>query len=137
MTATLPTGAVPTGAVPTGAVPTAAAIHAALGEVFDPCSQAWQRPLSVRDLGLIRGVTIDREGHVTVRVSLTAPFCTALAVVMQSVEVRVGQVPGVTGVTVEIDAETPWSPALMTSEGRARLAARRVADLTRPHHHEA
>ena len=136
MTATLPTGP-----VPTGAIPTAAAIHAALGEVYDPCSQAWQRPLSIRDLGLIRGVTIDRQGRATVRVSLTAPFCTALATIMQSVEVRVGQVPGVTGVTVEIDAETPWSPALMTEEGRAWLAARRVADRSRsPHqsqHHEA
>lgn len=124
-----------TATVPTGAVPTAAAIHAALGEVYDPCSQAWQRPLSVRDLGLIRGVTIDRRGHATVRVSLTAPFCTALATIMQSVEVRVGQVPGVAGVAVEIDAETPWSPALMTEAGRAWLAARRVADRTQPQHH--
>jgi len=112
-------------------LPTAEAVHAALGEVYDPCSQSWQRPMSVRDLGLIRGVTIDGYGHATVRVSLTAPFCTALAVIMRAVEVRVAEVPGVAGVTVDIDAETPWSPALMTDEGRALLAARRAADRSR------
>lgn len=109
---------------------TVAAVQAALNEVYDPCSQAWQRPLSLRDLGLVRAITVERPGRVTVRVSLTAPFCMAVATIMQAVEIRVGAVPGVTDVTVHIDAETPWSPALMSEAGRARLSARRAADLT-------
>jgi metal-sulfur cluster biosynthetic enzyme len=107
------------------------AIRAALGEVFDPCSQSWNRPMSVRDLGLVRDIAVDDGGRVTVRLSLTAPFCTALAVIMMAVERRVGDVPGVTAVTVDIDAETPWSPELMTSSGRAALAARRAVDRAR------
>jgi metal-sulfur cluster biosynthetic enzyme len=108
-----------------------AAVHAALGEVYDPCSQAWQRPISVRDLGLVRDVTADADGGVTVRISLTTPFCAALATIMQAVEVRVAGVPGVTSVTVEIDATAPWSSASMTDAGRAILAAHRAADRTR------
>ena len=115
----------------TAADPSPAAVLAALGAVYDPCSQAWHRPLSVRDLGLVRDVTVD-GGHATVRVSLTTPFCTALATLMQAVEVRAGEVDGVTGVTVEIDVDTPWTPALMTEDGRTALAARRAADRARP-----
>lgn len=109
----------------------AMAVDDALGEVYDPCSQAWNRPMSIRDLGLVRQVTLDERGQVAVRLSLTAPFCTALAVLMKAVEVRVGRVPGVAAVTVDIDAETPWSPELMTAAGRAALASRRALDLSR------
>jgi metal-sulfur cluster biosynthetic enzyme len=115
----------------TSTAPVSAAVWAALDDVYDPCGQAWRRPMSVRDLGLVRDATVDRHGHATVRVSLTTPFCTGLATIMRAVEARVGGVEGVTGVTVHIDAETPWQPALMTDAGRATLAAHRAADRAR------
>lgn len=108
-----------------------ALVRAALDEVYDPCSQAWQRPLSLPDLGLVRDVAVAPDGRVRVVVSLTAPFCMAVGTIMQAVEARVGQVPGVTGVDVEIDAETSWTPTLMTEAGRDALAARRTADRAR------
>lgn len=116
----------------TGTAPSPAAVRAALDEVYDPCSQSWQRPMSLPDLGLLREVTVSRDGHATVRISLTAPFCMAVATIMQATEQRVGQVAGVTAVTVEIDTDTPWSPALMTPAGRAALARSRAADRARP-----
>ncbi len=106
-------------------------VRAALGEVYDPCSQAWQRPLSLVDLGLVREVTVDEGGHTTILVSLTVPFCVAVATIMQSVERRVAELPGVAAVTVHIDQTTPWSPDLMTERGRRWLARRRLADRTR------
>jgi metal-sulfur cluster biosynthetic enzyme len=110
---------------------TEAVVRAALAEVYDPCSQAWNRPISLPDLGLVRSVTMRDDGQVTVGISLTTPFCTALATIMRAVEVRVGELPGVTGVTVDIDAQTPWSPELMTDQARAALAARRAEDRAR------
>ncbi|MGC4897167.1 metal-sulfur cluster assembly factor [Micromonospora sp. DT31] len=107
------------------------AARAALHEVYDPCSQAWQRPLSLPDLGLVRDVSADDTGRVTVRVSLTVPFCMAVHTIMQAVETRVGAVPGVTAVDVQIDTVTPWSPAAMSPGGRDRLEARRAAELRR------
>jgi len=107
------------------------AVRAALHEVYDPCSQAWQRPLSLPDLGLVREVAADAAGRVTVRVSLTVPFCMAVHTIMQAVEARVGAVPGVTTVDVQIDTNTPWSLAAMSETGRVRLEARRAAELSR------
>jgi metal-sulfur cluster biosynthetic enzyme len=107
------------------------AARAALAEVYDPCSQAWHRPLSLPDLGLVRHVGVDAGGRVTVRISLTVPFCMAVATIMQAVEIRVGAVPGVTGVDVQIDTATPWSPAAMSPAGRAALQARRTGDRRR------
>jgi metal-sulfur cluster biosynthetic enzyme len=107
------------------------AAQRALADVYDPCSQAWQRPLSLPDLGLVRDVAATADGRVTVRISLTVPFCMAVHTIMQSVETRVGAVPGVTAVDVRIDTETPWSPAAMSDAGRAGLQARRAAELRR------
>jgi metal-sulfur cluster biosynthetic enzyme len=107
------------------------AAQQSLRDVYDPCSQAWQRPLSLPDLGLVREVAADAAGRVTVRISLTVPFCMAVHTLMQAVETRVGAVPGVTAVDVQIDTETPWSPAAMSDAGRAGLQARRAAELRR------
>ncbi|MEV6947384.1 metal-sulfur cluster assembly factor [Streptomyces sp. NPDC051172] len=103
-------------------------VHTALHEVYDPCSQSWQRPMSLVDLGLVREVAVADDGRATVRISLTAPFCMAVPTIMQSVEQKVGAVEGVTAVTVELDGGTPWRPELMTDEGRALLAAARTED---------
>jgi metal-sulfur cluster biosynthetic enzyme len=97
----------------------------ALQRVYDPCSQAWGRPLSIVDLGLVRAVEPRPDGSVRVLVSLTVPFCMAVATIMRAVECRVGEVPGVESVDVEIDQDTPWSPDLMTESGRRFLAERR------------
>jgi metal-sulfur cluster biosynthetic enzyme len=109
-----------------------AEVRSALLGVYDPCSHAWNRPLSVVDLGLVRDVAVDLTGTATVRISLTAPFCMAVATIMQAVEQRVGQLPGISSVHVEIDTETTWSTDLMTAQGRRTLADRRAADRTQP-----
>lgn len=103
-------------------------VRAALDTVYDPCSQAWQRPLSLVDLGLVRDVTAV-DGRVTVRIGLTVPFCVAVATIMQSVERRLSELDGVRAVEVTIDQDAPWSPDLMTERGRALLASRRSPGL--------
>lgn len=104
------------------------AARAALANAYDPCSQAWGRPMSLLDLGLVREVTAT-AGVVTVRIGLTVPYCMAVATIMQAVEARVSQLDGVVGVNVEIDQHAVWSPELMTEPARQRLA--RLRDLDR------
>ena len=108
-----------------------AGLVGALCGVYDPCSQAWSRPLSIYDLGLVRGAEVDDAGHAHVTISLTAPFCMAIATIMQATELRVGELPGITAVTVEIDTTTPWSPDLITEQGRRWLELRRSSDRRR------
>jgi metal-sulfur cluster biosynthetic enzyme len=107
------------------------ALVTALRQVYDPCSQAWSRPMSIYDLGLVRAASVDEDGHAHVTISLTAPFCMAIATIMQATEQRVGELDGVTGVDVQIDTVTPWSTELMTEQGRQWLAQRRRTDRSR------
>jgi metal-sulfur cluster biosynthetic enzyme len=104
----------------------------ALRHVYDPCSQAWSRPLSIYDLGLVRRADVDADGTAHVTISLTAPFCMAIATIMQATEQRVGELPGVSRVDVQIDTVTPWGQHLMTEQGRQWLARHRRADRARP-----
>ncbi|MET7479242.1 metal-sulfur cluster assembly factor [Streptomyces sp. NPDC005648] len=107
-------------------------VRAALLHVYDPCSQSWQRPMSVVDLGLVRDVTVTDDGRATVRISLTAPFCMAVPTIMQAIEQKAGAVEGVTGVSVELDGGTLWHTDLMTEKGRALLSAARTEDHRTP-----
>lgn len=145
MNAILPAAAIdtadaipPAAAISTAdALPPAAAIPTVLVEalrrVYDPCSQAWSRPMSIYDLGLVRAASIDDGGLAHITISLTAPFCMAIATIMQATEQRVGELDGVTGVDVQIDTTTPWSAELMTEQGRQWLAQRRRTDRSRAH----
>jgi metal-sulfur cluster biosynthetic enzyme len=118
----------------TALVPTATEedVMSALDLVVDPCSQSWQRPLSIVDLGLVRRVTVDTRGTARVEISLTTPFCLAITVIMQAIEQRVGEVAGVNEVEVTIDPRVVWTIELMTDEGRERLLAHRRRDADRP-----
>jgi metal-sulfur cluster biosynthetic enzyme len=103
-------------------------VLAALHRVIDPCSQSWQRPLSIVELGLVRRIDVAQPTSVRVDISLTTPFCMALPVIVQAIEQRVGEVPGVTGVDVRVDPVVVWTIDLMTDEGRERLLAHRRRD---------
>lgn len=96
--------------------PTEAAVLAALGEVADP-----ELPVSVVDLGLIRGVDID-GGSVTVRMTFTSIACPCTEVLKADVAAAVAAVDGVTAARVEEVFES-WSRADLTDEGRLILRA--------------
>ena len=53
---------------------TVEAVHAALEGIVDPCSAATGVPLSILDMGLLRGVKIVGD-EVLVDLRLTSPLC--------------------------------------------------------------
>jgi FeS assembly SUF system protein len=91
------------------------AVIAALKDIFDP-----EIPVNIYDLGLIYGVEVD-EGHVHVNMTLTTPHCPVAETMPTEVELRVGSVPGVGVVDVNLVWDPPWSPANMTDEARLEL----------------
>jgi metal-sulfur cluster biosynthetic enzyme len=107
------------------------AVAGAIAEVDDPCSIAANAPLSIVEMGLVRGWTVDDDGHVEVVVSPTAPSCTLMGSILQGIEQRVGALAGVSAVDVTIDTDFVWSPSEMTAAGQARLAARRNGSMAR------
>lgn len=93
----------------------AAQLDAALRSVFDP-----EIPVNIVDLGLIYRRTI-AEGRVSVQMTLTAPGCGMGPVLVEEVKARVGQVPHVTDVQVELVFEPPWSRERMSEEAQLEL----------------
>ncbi|NJS15090.1 MAG: SUF system Fe-S cluster assembly protein [Sphingopyxis sp.] len=91
------------------------AVIASLKEIFDP-----EIPVNIYDLGLIYGVEID-EGHVVVNMTLTTPHCPVAESMPAEVELRVGSVPGVGDVEVNLVWDPPWSPGNMSDEARLEL----------------
>ena len=89
-------------------MPSLEAVNAALATVNDP---EINRP--VTDLGMVRNVDIADDGSVSVGIYLTVSGCPMRGAITDRVTEAVGAVPGVTGVSVELD--------VMSDEQRAEL----------------
>lgn len=91
-------------------------VRTALGSVFDP-----EIPVSIVDLGLVYGCDVAPDGRVSIRMTLTAPGCGMGPVLVEDVRRRVGQVPNVRDVAVELVFDPPWSRDMMTEEAQLEL----------------
>jgi FeS assembly SUF system protein len=91
------------------------AIIEALRECYDP-----EIPVNIVDLGLVYEVVIGKE-DVKVIMTLTAMGCPAAPEVMNEVEMRLLEVPGVKKAEVELTFDPPWSPDRMTEDARWEL----------------
>ena len=92
-------------------------VQDALASVFDP-----EIPVNIADLGLIYDVQIDQtSGRVDVEMTLTAPGCGMGDVLVADVKRRVGEVPFVKAVEVELVFDPPWSREMMSEEAQLEL----------------
>ena len=87
----------------------------ALRTVHDP-----EIPVNIVDLGLVYDCAID--GHeVAIDMTLTAPGCGMGPVLVQDVERRVGKVPFVAAVRVNLVFDPPWQRSMMSEEAQLEL----------------
>jgi FeS assembly SUF system protein len=91
-------------------------VIAALKEIYDP-----EIPVNIYDLGLIYGVEVGDGGHTVVTMTLTTPHCPVAETMPGEVELRVGAVPGVGDVEVNLVWDPPWNPAQMSDEAKLEL----------------
>ena len=94
---------------------TAEHVTDALRNVYDP-----EIPLNVMDLGLVYDVKVD-EGNVFVSMTLTAPGCGMGPMIAQQAEWAISELDGVEDVEVEMTFDPPWTPDLITEEGKKFL----------------
>lgn len=95
----------------------------ALYEVSDP-----EFPISLVDLGLIYGVEAEEDaGRVAVQVSFTATACPCMEFIKWDVRERLGQIPGIGEVEIEIVWHPPWTTERISPRGREILARAGVA----------
>src|SRR6185437_14084038 len=88
--------------------PSSEAVHAALSTVKDP---EINRPIT--EIGMLKSVDISADGQVSVEVYLTTAGCPLRDEISKRVRRAVGDVPGVTGVSVTLD--------VMSDEQRTQL----------------
>jgi len=92
------------------------AVIDALKGIYDP-----EIPVNIYDLGLIYGVEVADGGHVAVTMTLTTPHCPVAESMPAEVELRVGTVPGVGTVDVNLVWDPPWDPQKMSDEAKLEL----------------
>ena len=88
----------------------------ALREVFDP-----EIPVNVYDLGLVYGLDIDEQNNIGVTMTLTAPGCSMGPQIAQNAEWRIAEIDGAGDVQVEMVFDPPWTPNLITDQGKKLL----------------
>ena len=87
----------------------------ALATVHDP-----EIPVNIVALGLVYNCEV-RDNDVRVDMTLTAPGCGMGPVLVQDVERRVGKVPHVAHVRVNLVFDPPWERHMMSEEARLEL----------------
>ncbi len=85
-----------------------AQVEQALQTIFDP-----EIPINLLDLGLIYGIDIQQQS-VHIHMTLTSPTCGMAPVLVSDVQYRVGKVPNVKEVKVELVFDPPWHKDMMS-----------------------
>jgi len=94
-------------------------ILSALKQVLDP-----EIGLNVVDLGLVYEVDCADGGDVAVTMTLTTPGCPLHDAIDAAVRRALGQLPGVGEVHVNLVWTPPWSPDMISAEGKLALGWR-------------
>lgn len=77
--------------------------------------------ISIVDLGLIYDVKADKNGKVTVLMTLTTMGCPLFDLIADPIKTTLMKVKGVTDVEVELTFDPPWSAEKMTKEAKIKL----------------
>jgi FeS assembly SUF system protein len=88
----------------------------ALSSVFDP-----EIPVNIYDLGLVYELIVDASNRVGIRMTLTAPACPAAQLLPRQVAQAIEALPGVTGASVDIVWDPPWTRDRMSDAAKLQL----------------
>lgn len=98
----------------------AAQVWAVLRSCYDP-----EIPVNIVDLGLIYDMQItdlpEGKHRVDVKMTLTAPGCGMGVHIAQDARYKLLQLAGVEEAEVEVVWDPPWSPQMISPEGRQQL----------------
>jgi FeS assembly SUF system protein len=87
-----------------------------LKEVYDP-----EIPVNVYDLGLIYNVDVDENNNANIIMTLTAPGCPVVDMLVEQITEAARKVDAIEDVNVELTFEPPWDKSMMSEEARLEL----------------
>ncbi len=88
----------------------------AIKQVYDP-----EISVNVYDLGLIYELKIGEKGDVFIKMTMTSPTCPLADDLVNDVNNAVSDVPGVTGVQIELTFEPEWDQSRLSDEAKLEL----------------
>lgn len=78
-------------------------------------------PVNIYDLGLIYGISIDDDGTVEIKMTLTSPYCPAIQSLPSEIENKVKEIKGVSNVSIKLVWDPPWHPGRMSEAAKLEL----------------
>jgi len=99
-------------------LPTKDELIAELEAVKDP-----HVPASLRRMGMLREVEVDRTGAVRVSVCIPCMACPGAGMIEDDIQRALMKVPGVREVVVDLGWHLPWSPDMVEPEVKHLMRA--------------
>lgn len=88
----------------------------ALKTVYDP-----EIPVNVYDLGLIYEIDVNESGDADIKMTLTAPNCPMVDILLMDVEQAVQGVESIEKVNINLVFEPPWDKNMLSEEAKLEL----------------
>ena len=93
-------------------------------EILKQCNDP-ELPIDLWNLGLIYDLKIYEQPKnkfgVDITMSLTTPGCSMGQYMVEDIKSKIATLEHMTNVNVEITFDPPWSPEMMTEEGKKKL----------------
>ena len=87
-----------------------------LKTIYDP-----EIPVNIYELGLIYEIEVKEQNNVDIKMTLTAPGCPVAQSFPGDIEAKVGTVPSVNEVHVELVWDPPWTRDMMSEAAQLQL----------------
>ncbi len=87
-----------------------------LKEIYDP-----ELPVNIYDLGLIYEINIDDRKRVKLVMTLTAPNCPMADQLVEEIDEKLREIPGVEELEIEVVFDPPWDKSMLSDEARLEL----------------
>lgn len=91
----------------------------ALRGVYDPCCA--EKGISVVDMGLLRGVTVEGGDHARIELILTSGWCPFVVDLLDTITERVAALPEIEDAEVVVVWDEAWSSDRLSDDARAKL----------------
>ena len=88
----------------------------ALKQVYDP-----EIPVNVYDLGLIYEIDVNDKKEANIKMTLTAPNCPVVDMLIMDVENAVVSVEGVEKANIDLVFDPPWDKSMLSEEAKLEL----------------
>jgi len=88
----------------------------ALRTCYDP-----EIPVNIYELGLIYGITVEDNGEVEIKMTLTSPHCPSIQSLPAEIESKIRSIQGVTDVIIKLVWDPPWHSGRMSEAAKLEL----------------